>query len=248
MIFKEEVMITPFHCMRTLHIYVPDEALHSDERYPVLYMYDGHNLFDDEEATYGKSWGMRKWLDENQAKLIVVGLECNHEGTERLSEFSPYDFNFQKQRIHGKGKILMRWMVEELKPLIDQELPTLPQRETTAIGGSSMGGLMALYSVLHHNETFSKAAALSPHIFGMVKPLQAEMNRFIDPDTQIYISWGSKECRSKRQLAMVTNCACAFANEKPWSVYLNCKVDGEHNEASWEAELPVFMRYLFKEG
>ena len=58
MIIKEEVYITPYQCHRTLHIYKPDD-LKEDEKLPVLYMFDGHNLYYDNEATYGKSWGIK---------------------------------------------------------------------------------------------------------------------------------------------------------------------------------------------
>ena len=80
MIIKKEVLITPFNLNRMLHIYVPDGAFRSKKRYPVMYMFDGHNLFDDEEATYGKSWGLKDYLEQTRLPLVVVGLECNHEG------------------------------------------------------------------------------------------------------------------------------------------------------------------------
>ena len=245
MIIKKEVLITPFNLSRMLHIYVPDGAFRSKKRYPVMYMFDGHNLFDDEEATYGKSWGLKEWLDENKMNLIIVGIECNHEGNERLSEFSPYDFIYRKSRIKGKGKQLMKWVCEELKPLIDQELPTLPDRAHTAVGGSSMGGLMALYTVLHHNGVFALSAAVSPHIFGMNDALDREVNKTLQDDTRIYISWGAKECRSKQSLAQYSAALINIANIHPGQVYLNLKVEGEHNEASWEREIPCFMNYLY---
>lgn len=88
MVTKESILIEPFGCERTLHIYIPDD-LAPGERVPVLYMFDGHNLFYDSDATYGKSWGMKKYLDKHHTRLMVVGLECNHEGWSRLDEFSP---------------------------------------------------------------------------------------------------------------------------------------------------------------
>lgn len=77
---KFEVMITPFQCMRMIHVYLPDNYNESQEQYPVMYMFDGHNLFCDEDATYGKSWGLKDFLDNYDKKLIIVGIECNHEG------------------------------------------------------------------------------------------------------------------------------------------------------------------------
>lgn len=92
MVEKFEIMITPFQCMRTIHVYLPDNYNESQEQYPVMYMFDGHNLFFDEDATYGKSWGLKDFLDNYDKKLIIVGIECNHEGHERLNEFSPHTY------------------------------------------------------------------------------------------------------------------------------------------------------------
>ncbi|MEE0778214.1 MAG: alpha/beta hydrolase-fold protein, partial [Massilimicrobiota sp.] len=58
MIEKLNVYIQPLESWRTMHIYLPQNYHNSDERYPVMYMYDGHNLFNDQDATYGKSWGL----------------------------------------------------------------------------------------------------------------------------------------------------------------------------------------------
>ena len=105
MVEKFEVMITPFQCMRTIHVYLPDNYNESQEQYPVIYMFDGHNLFFDEDATYGKSWGLKDFLDNYDKKLIIVGIECNHEGHERLNEFSPYTYeNSFFGFIEGKGQ------------------------------------------------------------------------------------------------------------------------------------------------
>ena len=61
MIIKENVWITPYQCDRLLHIYLPDD-IQENETFPVLYMFDGHNLFFDEDATYGKCWGLKDYL------------------------------------------------------------------------------------------------------------------------------------------------------------------------------------------
>ena len=77
---------------RTYYVYLPDEALDEPEyRYPVLYMFDGHNVFFDEDATYGKSWGMGEYLEATYTPLIVAAVECDHNPPNgRLCEYSPY--------------------------------------------------------------------------------------------------------------------------------------------------------------
>lgn len=88
MVEKHVVFITPFEEERTLHIYLPDDYQTSGRRYPVMYMYDGHNLFYDEDATYGVSWGLKDYFDRHQSEIIAAGIECNHESNYRLWEFS----------------------------------------------------------------------------------------------------------------------------------------------------------------
>ena len=80
MIIKRDCYYPPRNSNRRLHIYLPDDYEYSNERYPVVYMFDGHNLFFDEDATYGKSWGIRTFLDAWDKKLIIVGMECSHTG------------------------------------------------------------------------------------------------------------------------------------------------------------------------
>lgn len=157
---------------RRVYVYVPDAlAADPDARYPVLYMFDGHNVFFDQDATYGKSWGMKEYMDQTQTPLIIVAVECNHApNNARLSEYSPFTFQEENLgRIRGRGKWTMEWLVQELKPMIDAQYPTLPQREATFIAGSSMGGLMSLYALVAYNHVFSRAArAVAFHLAGFV--------------------------------------------------------------------------------
>ena len=131
---------------RRAYVYLPDGYDYDeDRRYPVMYMFDGHNLFYDGHATYGKSWGLAEYLDSTRTPLIVAAVECNHDGNGRLSEYSPVDFVMKNgDKIKGRGKKYMDWLVGAFKPYIDKNLRTLPDRSNTAIGGSSMGGLMTV--------------------------------------------------------------------------------------------------------
>lgn len=251
MIVKEEVVITPFKLPRTLHIYLPKHYDESDERYSVLYMYDGHNLFHDEDATYGKSWKMEEYLDFIEASIIVVGIECNHEGNERLNEFCPFDVDhLHFGRITGKGEVFMDWVVEELKPYIDKTYRTLTDREHTGIGGSSMGGLMALYSVARYNEYFSKAASLSPAVSFCFQEIINMIKQYkIAPDTKVYIDWGSDESRNKQALTYACSRNLEIAHlfsEQGASIYPRIIINGKHNESTWEQQVPIFIDYLFK--
>lgn len=252
MIEKKEVYLSCFSTMRTLHIYLPDTYAQSKKKYPVLYMYDGHNLFFDEDATFGTCWGLKAFLDEQAMDLIVVGIECNHEGNSRLEEFSPYTFQDQHVgMVYGKGDLFMNWVVEELKPWIDHTYRTKPHRRDTAIMGSSMGGLMAYYTILHHNDVFSKAGCLSPFLAPVMKPLLEEVRHStLAKDTRVFISWGSDEFRSKSSLAYGSERILLLSSnliEKGALVYPYLQVGGKHNEASWRKELPILFPFLYKE-
>jgi predicted alpha/beta superfamily hydrolase len=252
MVIKEMVYITPYDLERMLHIYLPDDYENSTERYPVMYMYDGHNLFYDEDATYGKSWGLKEYLDNWPVKMIMVGIECNHEGNKRLEEFCPYAMTgFDKHVIQGTGQILMQWVVDELKPLIDAHFRTKPGREFTGIGGSSMGGLMAYYTIVRHNDVFSKAACLSSAFAFCYDALRSEIMSVPEllPDTRVYMSWGSKESGRKPGLVRYTCSNLEFSHlltERGAVTYPYLQAYGGHCEADWEKQNDIYMPFLWQ--
>lgn len=232
---------------RRAYAYLPFDYYYDEEkRYPVLYMFDGHNLFSDSEATYGKSWGLSDYLDRTRTPLIVVAVECNHEGNGRLSEYSPVDFTYRNgSLIKGKGKKYMDWLVGTFKPYIDENLRTLPDRANTAIAGSSMGGLMTLYALAKYNRTFSRGAALSPSLWAYGTSLDAfiESGKFAK-DTVLYTDYGSKEF--DRAGIAKKNFISAVSALIGKSVNVTARIveGGTHSEQSWEKQIPIFMRVL----
>ena len=223
--------ITPFGLDRNTFVYLPDSWQTSGKRYPVVYMFDGHNLFFDSTATYGTCWGLKEYMDA------------------RLEEYSPYDFTWQENAIHGRGKAYLDWMVNELKPLIDAKYPTLPDRGNTAIGGSSMGGLMSLYGVTAHNATFSRAACLSPSVRFSFTEVKADIKKAkLAPGTRVYISWGEREGKGRHALAQYTSKALEVTNlltAQGAAVYPYCQLDGKHCEADWRRQLGRCFKFLF---
>lgn len=245
MIIKKDILYIPTNKTRTLHIYLPDDYEYSKEKYPVMYFFDGHNLFSDEDATFGKSWGLKSFLDYWPKKMIIVGIECGHEKNERLSEYLPYSTKGTKfSRFKVLGKKTFKWIIEEVKPMIDKQYRTYPFRECCAIAGSSMGGLMALYGVLCHNDIFSKAACISSSISFCFDKVEKDLNRKqLSSDTRVYLSWGEYEEFSTTyhhheiifEKMMYQNAA----------VKVHRQLQGNHNEASWELLVPDFMDFLW---
>lgn len=231
---------------RRVYLYLPDYYYDDDRRYPVMYMFDGHNVFFDSDATYGKSWGMDSYMSWMKTPLIIVAVECNHEGNSRLSEYSPIDFeNSTLGKIDGKGKAYMDWLVWTLKPQIDREYKTLPDREHTIICGSSMGGLMSLYAAICYNKIFQRAACLSPSLWiDQEKVLDMIATSRIRNDTCIYMDYGSKEIfnhdDSPEALISVSHALLT----KRVNLTFRIVPGGTHSEASWEQQIPIFMECL----
>ena len=236
---------------RNAYVYIPNDAKkHPERRYPVLYMFDGHNVFFDSDATYGKSWGMKTYMDRTKTPMIIAAIECNHspEGG-RLSEYSPFTFYNQKLgNIVGRGEETMDWLLNVFKPEIDRRFPTMPDREHTFIAGSSMGGLMSLYAVLEHNDVFAKAACLSPSIWFAAQKLDALIrNADVSPDTVVYMDYGACELPHHKNMASRFKKVADLLFDK--KIDLACRIVpmGNHSEASWERQIPFFMNVLLYE-
>lgn len=238
--FKVEI----FGVERRAFIYLPADYGMSGKRFPVMYMFDGQNLFFDEDATYGKSWGLKDYLDRTKTPLIVAAAECNREGNKRLSEYSPVDFTFG-EKIKGRGKRYLDWLVGEFKPYIDGNFSTLPERANTAVGGSSMGGLMTIYALAKYNKYFSRGAALSPSLWvggGEVLPFVA--NGRFGKDTVLYMDYGSKEFKNHAVQKKAFADTVARLTEKNVLLASRIVPGGTHSEASWEKQIPFYMQIL----
>ena len=234
---------------RRAYVYLPTmyEA-QPERRFSVLYMFDGQNVFFNEDATYGKSWGVADYLDYTDTPLIVAAIECNAgANNERLVEYSPYRFDDPTYgHFDGKGQATMSWFIHRFKPLIDQNFRTLPDRAHTFIGGSSMGGLMSLYAVTAFNDVYSRAACLSPSIWFATRSLDRLIrDAQFAPDTVIYMDYGSREMahhdNMRKQYAAVTSRLL----EKQVLLTSRIVPNGDHCEACWEEQIPFFMHILF---
>lgn len=251
MIEKFNLYMPPFDEERRIHLYLPDDWREAGRCYPVLYMFDGHNLFEDSEATYGTSWHLADTIQKMHKELIVVGQECSHVGDNRISEYSPFDFEeavFKKEPVKGQGDRTMQFFVQTLKPYIDAHYPTLRDRRFTWIGGSSCGGTMAYFAGIRHSAVFSKAVCVSPFIAPMYEQfLQLTKETVISPDTAFYLSWGAKE-NGDHLFVYETKMCTELANrliEKNFPVYFNVKPSGRHCEADWSLEVPEILKFLF---
>lgn len=234
--------------IRKAYIYLPEAYMNENtKRYPVLYMFDGHNVFFDSHATYGKSWGMKEYMDFTGTPLIIVAIECNHSPDfGRLKEYSPFDFSDpQLGKIIGKGSITMDWFVNTLKPEIDKNYRTLSDRKHTFIAGSSMGGLMSLYAVLKYNHIFSRAGVLSPSLWTDFHAIERLIRTaFIKKDTVIYMDYGEEELNSHSGMRRIFRQTADLLLDRHILLTGRIVPGGTHCEASWEKQLPFLIHTL----
>ena len=183
---------------RRAYLYLPAcYDAERERRFPVLYMFDGHNVFFDSHATYGKSWGMAEYLDRTRTPLIVAAVECNHgPNNERLAEYTPLPFPqpalWEREGFRPRNDGMV--CPAALSRRSTAAPRTLPDRQHTFIGGSSMGGLMSLYAVTAYNQVFSRAMALSPSLWVSPEQLAQEIDQArLGPSTVVYMDYGARE-------------------------------------------------------
>jgi len=145
----------------------------------------------------------------------------------------------------------MDWLVNELKPQIDAHFPTLPDREHTYIAGSSMGGLMTIYALTAYNHIFSRGAALSPSLwlsFGKVRDMIR--NAEIMENTWLYMDYGSEELDNHDASKMLGAFYKVYEEFLKKGVMACARIvpGGNHSEASWEQQVPVFMECMKMNG
>lgn len=233
--------------VRRAYLYLPKAYNEKpDARFPVLYMFDGQNVFLDQDATFGTSWGMYDYMNETDTELIIAAVECSSVGNDRLREYSPFSHSDPGLgRIDALGRTYMDWLVGSFKPMIDRRFRTLPDREHTLIAGSSMGGLMSLYACGMYNEVFSRAACLSPSLW--VDPAKVrnmlKRSRFA-PDTVLYLSYGEDEMGNHDKTPEALLAACQSLFGKGVNLTFRVVPDGSHCEASWREQIPVMMKCL----
>ena len=231
---------------RSIRLYLPPGYARSTKRYPVLYMHDGQNLFDDATSFVGE-WGVDETLNAlagapkaSRLEVIVVGID--HGGDKRLTELVPWDH----PRVgKAEGQAYMEFVVKVVKPFIDRNYRTRPAREDTAIMGSSLGGLISQYALYTYPAVFSKAGILSP-AYWIADPAYAQAaTQVLRRDTRVYFMAGGKE--PGKTVENMERMAAMFREKSSLgdNVHVEVVADAEHNEAAWRAAFPKAVSWLF---
>ena len=227
---------------RRISVLLPWDYEASGKRYPVLYLQDGQNLFED-DAPFG-TWGVDKQLaalaQQGKGDFIVVAID--HGGRERIREFLPYD---SQKWGEGLGRDYAGFLAETLKPYIDEKFRTLPDRANTGIGGSSMGGLISIYAGIMFPTTYSRFMIFSPSLWAAPN-ICAEPLRFAaSPDTKIYLYVGGKEGAGMVSNAKKFRETVARQGVNRARFHLEIDDDGRHTESRWGQEFPKAADWLF---
>jgi predicted alpha/beta superfamily hydrolase len=232
---------------RDLLVLLPPSWPEEGRRWPVLYMQDGQNLFD-EATSFAGEWGVDETMQAlapEGVEAIVVGIP--NMGKDRMDEYNPY----RHPRLGGgRGDAYLDFLVKRVKPLVDGAFPTDPRREVTGILGSSLGGLISLYAVFRHPDVFGLCGALSPAFWVARSPLLAYVRSAPRVPARLYLDTGTREgsrmMRVLRPGPAEEMRAVLRAKGYVEGIDLHFVVErgGEHNEAAWRRRLPDALRFL----
>ena len=223
---------------------LPHDYHQTDRRYPVIYMQDAQNLFDD-QSPYG-NWA----IDRSLAKLAarqrgdVVVIAIDHGDEERVREFLPYETDKWGR---GQGRKYIRFLAQTLKPYVDSHFRTLPDRQHTGVGGSSMGGLVSIYAGLMFPQVFGRLMVFSPSLWVSPKIYFDAIGFFNPSDTKIYLYAGGRE--SFNMVPSVERFKETLERRGMDHGQIRFKLSinpgGRHHEAVWAAEFPKALEWLF---
>jgi predicted alpha/beta superfamily hydrolase len=229
---------------RGVDVYLPDSYTEGRRRYPVVYMQDGQNLSDPAIAFGGQTWHLDEglpWLAARGIEPIVVGL---HNTPERLAEYSPFA---DARHGGGDGDRYARFLIDAVKPRIDGEFRTRKDRESTIVGGSSMGGLISLYLFFRRPSPFGGTVVMSPSIWFGRRGILSFVERARTTRGRIYLDAGTAEgADTVRNARMLRRLLRAKGYQRDTLRYVEAE-GHQHREADWAWRLPQALEFLLRE-
>jgi predicted alpha/beta superfamily hydrolase len=227
---------------RGLRLYLPPSyPRQPDRRYPVLYMHDAQNLFDDATSFAGE-WGVDETLNalarDTGFEAIVVGID--HGGDLRIQEMLPWP---HAQFTTPEGDAYVDFIARTVKPWVDARYRTRADAANTAIAGASIAGSISHYALLRHPTVFGRAGLFSPSYWSM-PPIFDRVARQPAPDAaRLFIHLGEAEVDQMRE---PTQRMHALLQQQPAAALLRVAPGARHNEAAWRAAFEPAVRWLFE--
>lgn len=255
---------------RNIRVWMPSSYESSgDKRYPVIYMHDAQNLFERETSAYGEIWDVHTAIEglmdaHGFVGAIVVGID-NGGGIVRLDEYSPWASDRYDEmkvaldldrNVGGEGAAYGAFLVETLKPYIDERYRTLPDRENTMVAGSSMGGVISLYLGVTYPEIYSKVGAFSTAGWFNSTELMNCLKQF-DPKwpTRWYLDVGTNETSNPEKedfniiyIESTKAIADMLKNVGVPENQIRVVIDegAIHNEVDWAKRLPEALAWIYE--
>ena len=245
-VISEHFEIPQLNKTRKIYALLPHDYHTSGKTYPVLYLQDAQNLFN-EYNPYG-NWAIDKHLGDlsrdGLGDIIIIAID--HGGKERIQEYSPY---FHRRFGKGQGVHYARFIINTLKPYIDNTYRTKPERKYTGIGGSSMGGLISAYIGIVHPEHFSRLMIFSPSFWYSDKIYFDAFNYNYTLPMRMFIYGGDRESEyMSRHIHRFQDAVKQGEYDESivkYKVVIN--PEGEHNEGYWSEVFPDAVKWLFHE-
>ncbi len=237
------------NCRDVLVYLPPGYADDAARDYPVLYLQDGQNLFDGATSFIpGQEWRVdetAQWLIETAeiAPLIIVGIY--NTGELRADEYTPTHDG--RHRVGGKADLYGRFLIEELKPFVDANYRTRPQRAQTGLGGSSLGGLVSMHLGLTRPDVFGRLAVMSPSVWWGGGAILREVDAlWVKPETRVWLDTGTAE---GGQTVENARCLRDALVGRGWRLDADLRyheaAGAQHNESAWAARVEPMLRFLF---
>jgi len=234
---------------RDIFVYLPEAYLTEPTRsFPVFYLHDGQNLFDTRTSYVpGRTWRAHTTADYLTERgliepIILVGIA--NTGVRRMAEYTP---TRDPRRGGGEGEAYGKLLVEDLKPLIDFTFRTLPDASNTALGGSSLGGLITLILGLQYPQVFGKLAIMSPSVWwdnrSILHILGHSRQR---PALRIWLDMGMSEGLRHLRDADLLHRRLTVRGWRDGKDLCYLRVPGGlHDEEAWANRFDETLRFLF---
>ena len=247
------IPINAFQQKRRIQVYLPQSYQLSQKKYPVLYMHDGQNVFRNDDAIGGISLELEKYLDEKGLDVIVVAIDQN--SSERKNEYCPWENGAYSQKFlradspsfGGKGKQYLEFIVEELKPYIDEKYRTI--KNHTAMAGISMGSLISLYAACHYPKVFTDLILFSSAFYANQEKIEELVEKAdLSKISSLYMDCGTGEAgigtSTSREFLASNNSVYELLRSKVPAVNFNVLEGEQHNYRSFQKRIPRLFSFL----
>jgi enterochelin esterase-like enzyme len=245
-----------FRNTRFLRVWLPpdyDDAENSGRHYPVLYLNDGQNLFEAATSYAGVEWQVDETADRlirEDAVLAMIIVGIDNTGKDRIREYMPHR-SMNPMMLRVQGRYYPDFLIKEVMPFVERNYRVGAGPENTGLGGSSLGGLIALYTAMVRPGVIGRLLVESPSLWASHRQAIKESRSVRIWPERIYLGVGTAEAGSPersrtvvddvRELAAILR--RAVLSEK--RLRLVIKDGAGHNEAAWAERFPEALRFLF---